>query len=232
MSAHHDCTNCSADHEHFDTGAHAHKRRAAMAWAVAGRLAVLKIGVDLLLLLPSIGGASIAMGAGLAIWALATGVGVLVAGLTMAKRGTPAAAMAGSLATAAITPLLIGVAVLTVPGPALHPLAVAVGYLIGGFGAETLRLVRLRALLGAESREGEVARESAAITAHRDNDLADFLGTGMIGVLVGAYTYLIALLPPLALVLAPLHVAGIALHRRRAIAARRRSESEPQRAAS
>ena len=137
--------------------------------------------------------------------------------LLASRVGRIRALLLGALLAAALTPALAAIAARMDPMAWTFAAMVAVGYLAGAFAAEAVRLWRLRALLGQDTREGEVARDSAAITRDQDRDVADLAATAVMAVLVGGYVWMTGALPVLVVVLVPLHVAIVALLRRTAV---------------
>src|SRR5690625_379672 len=215
------CTHCGehGEHEHLDSREHARTRRRRLALVVAARATIVpRTALLVLLATPAPRSGIWALVAGLAVWALSTGVGVGASALWMPAVGRTAALMRGALVAAGLVPLLaLTAAWLGASSPAgawQYAALVGTGYLAGGFGAEILRVWRLRSLLGQDTREGAVARDSAAITHHQDQDGLDLLATALTGALVGLYVWLTGLLWPLVVVLVPLHVAIVAVRRR------------------
>lgn len=212
------CTHCgdTDDHVHLDPFEHARSRRRQLLHLVVSRAMVTVVAlVVLAVLLPPVALAG-GLAAGLVLWAVSTAAGVLVSTLLLARLGRLRALMYGALLAAALIPALAAVTA-RMDSAGTFAAAVAVGYLAGSYGAESVRLGRLRTLLGQDTRAGEVARDSAAITHDQDHDLTDLLATAGMALLVGCYVYLTGLLAILTVVLVPLHVAIVALRRRQAV---------------
>lgn len=222
MTDPHSCASCGADHDHHDGAAYARRRRRTLLWFTGLRAAIVVVLAAAVLIIGPPGGLALAIGYGIAVWIVATVAGV-VGALALANRlGQAAAAMLGALITAAVAPALLALSVLWSAAPSpTHATAVGLGFLAAAFTAETSRGLQVRALLGSETRAGEVARESAAMTPHQDRDGYELAGTLTIAALIGAYTYLLHVLPVLLIVLLPLNVAVVAYLRRRVIRADR-----------
>ncbi|HLS25186.1 MAG TPA: hypothetical protein VK063_04855 [Beutenbergiaceae bacterium] len=215
------CTHCGehGEHDHVDSREHARSRRRQLALVVIARVLIVLLAGTLVLLTAQEPVAGIwALVAGLAAWALSTGIGVGASALWMPAVGRTAALMRGALAAAALVPVMAVATTRLGISSAMdgwqYAALVGTGYLAGAFGAECVRLWQLRALLGQDTREGEVARDSAAITHQQDQDALDLLATALTGGLVALYVWLTGMLWPLVLVLVPLHVAVVALRRR------------------
>ncbi len=228
------CPHCEDTHahEHVDSRAVVLDRRRRLA-VVSGVRAVLVLLalVGVLLTLPATAGLAL-LGAGVLAWLVATAVGLLVAAVDLSRRAGEAGRSAADerrlvtvsvLTGAALTPALallvalagrVLVAGSDAGAAALVAAAGAAGWLTASATADVVRALRLRALLGAESRAGEVARASAV----RTRDSADEwpqLGTVVItAAVVGVWVALCHLLPAVVVVLVPLHVALVALTRR------------------
>lgn len=227
------CPHCEATHEHQHVDERAvvltHRRRLAVVSGIRGVLAALAM-LGALILLPVTAGLTL-VGSGVLAWLLATATGLAVASLNLARSGgdLPRGSAAerrlvtvSVLTGAVLTPLLallvglLGRAVVEGRGAAAVAVAAAAatGWFVGSALADAVRALRLRALLGAESRAGEVARASSV----RSRDTADEwpqLATGVgTAVVVGLWVALCHLLPVVVVVLVPLHVALVALSRR------------------
>lgn len=213
------CVHCgdTDDHVHLDSAEHARSRRRALLYAVAVRAVTVVAAVLAILLALPAPAALAGLAAGVALWALSTAAGVLTAALLASRLGRIRALMLGALLAAALTPALGAIAARMDPMVWTFAATIAVGYLAGAFAAEAVRLWRLRALLAQDTREGEVARDSAALTRDQDRDLADLAATALMAVLAGGYVWATGVLPLLVLVLVPLHVAIVALLRRTAV---------------
>lgn len=225
------CPHCEATHkhDHVDERAvvRAHRSRLATVSGLRAVVVLLAItGVGLLL--PATA-ALTWVGAGVLAWLVATAVGVLVAAGDLARRGddtrrstTERRLVTVSVLTgAALTPVLAllialaGRAWADGSGAILAvPVAAATGWLAGSAGADVVRALRLRRLLAADSRPGEVARAAAVREReHRDEwrQLATVLATAL---LVGAWVALCQLMPLVVVVLVPLHLALVSGTRR------------------
>lgn len=246
MSQRTTCTHCSDtdDHVHLDSFDHARTRRRQLlrlvlvravivaAVLLGGASGLIFAALDLGAVPPAIGFA-VGVGAGLVLWAMSTGVGVLTSTLVLARLGPLRALMIGALVAAGLVPVLAAGFSWVQPVDWLIAAGTAAGYLAGTYGAESVRLWRLRTLLGQDTRAGEVARDSAAITYAQDQDVADLLASAGVAVLVGCYVWGTGMLTVLVVVLVPLHVAVVAAGRRRAVRQQRRKPVPvPQRAAS
>lgn len=221
MSHSRTCSHCAAgDHDHLDSRDHARTRRRQLAGFIAARIAIMLVALiapAALLSSPGLATVTLAVGIGVALWVLTIAAGVLVSALLLRRVGRVSAMMSGALAAAGLTPPLALGAAAFGPGTWLYATMVAAGFLTGAFTSEAVRLWQLRALLGQDTRAGEVARDSAAITHAQDQDVSDLLSTLLMAALVGAYVWLTGLLWILVVVLVPLHVAVVALRRRKAL---------------
>lgn len=233
MTDGHSCEHCDDDHDHdhVDGAAYARSRRPRLLSLVLLRgLILIAVAAVVVGFGPSVPQSVIAAGVGLAVWVLSTLAGVIGAAVAVRSLGQRRALMVGALTAAAVTPALIALSLPWHNASLWTALALGAGYLAGALSAESVRLLGVRTLLGADTREGEVARESAAMTPEQDRDFAHLLGTLALAVLVGIYATAINALPLLVLVLIPWHVAITALTRRGAV--RRDLTPQPQRAAS
>lgn len=228
------CPHCEETHvhEHVDERAVvlAHRRRLVVVSAIRTVLVLLAL-VGVLLWLPVTAGLTLVASAVLA-WALATAAGLLVASVDLARRGSQgqvAGADSRRLVTvsvltgAVLTPVLallvalVGRAVVDGSGAgaaALTAAAAATGWLTASAAADIVRALRLRALLGAESRAGEVARAAAVRTRDRADEWPQLATVVVTAAVVGLWVGLCHLLPAVVVVLVPLHVALVALSRR------------------
>ncbi|HIZ34866.1 MAG TPA: hypothetical protein H9815_03740 [Candidatus Ruania gallistercoris] len=226
------CPHCEATHEHDHVDERAvvghYRTRLAVVCGVRALLVLLAVA-GVLLWLPPTAGLTL-VGAGVLAWVLATAAGLLVASVDLARRGGDAQQAASErrlvtvsvLTGAALTPVLAllvalvgrawadegAVTVLSVSA------AAATGWLAGSAGAEVVRALRLRSLLVADTRAGEVARASAV--RHREHtgewrQLGTVVATAL---LVGLWVALCQLMPVVAVVLVPLHLALVAGTRR------------------
>ncbi|ACQ80861.1 conserved hypothetical protein [Beutenbergia cavernae DSM 12333] len=210
------CPHCAAgtphDHEVFADRVEA--RRAALArrcWARAV-LATLLVGVVVVLGLRdgnlvtqvlTLAGSAVA-------WALAVVLGLLL-GAMIARRRPPRVVLATSaMCAAGVAPLLAWLLVTLVEPAPLAPLAAGAGWFAAAGAAEVVRAATTRRLLDDAGREGDNARarETRLTQADdaRDDRRALLTAAGFaVAVLV------VGLVPPSALVLAPLAAALAAL---------------------
>lgn len=228
------CPHCEETHahEHVDSRAVvlAHRRRLAVVSAARIVLVLLAV-VGVLLWLPATAGLAL-IASGVLAWALATAAGLLVASLDLARQGGQGqAAGAGSrrlvtvsvLTGAALTPVaallvaLAGRALVDGTGPgaaAMVATAAGTGWLTASAAADVVRALRLRSLLGAESRAGEVARAAAVRTRDRADEWTQLATVVVTAAVVALWVGLCHQLPAVVVVLVPLHVALVALSRR------------------
>lgn len=231
------CAHCdgSGPHEHPDVPAIVRDRRGSLtAWAAGGAAAWLVLAGVPLAVASGAGTGTTALahaGLGALAWAAATGTGLLTAGWLQRRptRGPLAGLVGGTLATAAVTPLLaLGVALVADPGSGASALrlayAAAGGWLTGGLVAETVRHLRLRSLLLAQGPDGEAARDAAVAWNQAGRrgpaggrrpagpgDGGRLAGAVLGAAAFGAWVALLAGLPALVLVLVPLQVGVAAL---------------------
>lgn len=158
--------------------------------------------------------------AGAVAWALATGVGLLVAGSLHRpdRAGTAAPALAlGGVAAAAAAPVLALAVVLLFPPamPAPSPDAAwalswpaaawaGTGWLAATLAADVVAALRLRVLLRSPDRRGERARSAVARKPHHTRNLL-----GSVGAALAFATWVagFGLLPALVVVAVPLHAS-------------------------
>lgn len=220
MTETHACPHCDStdSHVHLDSAEHARTRRSRLLSLIGSRLGLLIAAAAALAVLAPSTWWLVGAGLGLVAWVVVTGAGVVAGSVSAARTSRLRALMIGALSAAALTPLA-ALALALVRG-SVDPWfagAAAVGFFAGAAGAEALRMWRLRALFGQDTRAGEIARDAAALTRDRDNDAGDLAWTALQAVLVGGWVLLCALLPVLAIVLVPLHVAAVTLIRRQAL---------------
>ncbi len=222
------CPHCEAthEHEHVDERAVVDGYRRTLARASAARMAVILVTLTAVLL-GSLGLLALA-GLGLLSWAVVTGAGWGAAVVDLARRPHSGTRMGTAqrderrfvlvsvLTGAALTPLAaLGLALTAGAVVEAHPLTVAgaaaAGWFAGSATAETISNLRLRALLVADTRAGEVARE-AAVRLRKHTHEWRGLGTAAATAIVVGIELLVCLwLPILVIVLIPLHVAVAAL---------------------
>ena len=223
------CPHCEATHEHDHVDEHAvvHAHRSRLGIVSALRVVVVLlaiVGVGRLLPATAV---LIWIGAGVLAWLVATAVGVLVAAANLARRGddtrrstTERRLVTVSVLTgAALTPVLALLIALAGRASAdasivAVSVAAATGWLAGSAGADVVRALRLRRLLAAESRPGEVARAAAVREREHSDEWRQLVTVLATALLVGAWVALCQLMPIVVVVLVPLHLALVAGTRR------------------
>ena len=223
------CPHCEATHEHDHVDEHAVVRahRSRLGTVSALRVVVVLLAIVAMILLLPATAALTWVGAGVLAWLVATAVGVLVAAANLARRGddtrrstTERRLVTVSVLTgAALTPvlaLLIALAGRTWADASIVAVSVAAatGWLAGSAGADVVRALRLRRLLAAESRPGEVARAAAVREREHSDEWRQLLTVLATALLVGAWVALCQLMPVVVVVLVPLHLALVAGTRR------------------
>ena len=223
------CPHCEATHEHDHVDEHAVVRahRSRLGTVSALRVVVVLLAIVAMILLLPATAALTWVGAGVLAWLVATAVGVLVAAANLARRGddtrrstTERRLVTVSVLTgAALTPvlaLLIALAGRTWADASIVAVSVAAatGWLAGSAGADVVRALRLRRLLAAESRPGEVARAAAVREREHSDEWRQLVTVLATALLVGAWVALCQLIPIVVVVLVPLHLALVAGTRR------------------
>lgn len=223
------CPHCEATHEHdhVDERAVVRAHRSRLGTVSALRVLVVLLAiVGVGLLLPATAVLTW-VGAGVLAWLVATAMGVLVAAANLARRGddtrrstTERRLVTVSVLTgAALTPVLA--LLIALAGRAwadasivVVSVAAATGWLAGSAGADVVRALRLRRLLAAESRPGEVARAAAVREREHSDEWRQLVTVLATALLVGAWVALCQLMPVVVVVLVPLHLALVAGTRR------------------
>lgn len=229
------CPHCDQTHEHTHTDPRevvlAFRRRLATVTTVRLVLLVAALAAALLLLAPT---AVLTFACtGLLAWALAMAGGLVAGTVDLNRRGGAAVARSQAsqqrfmtvsvLAGAAITPvlaLLIALADRAWTGGTdlASGLPVAAGAAVGWLGVsavvESARSLRMRALLGADTRAGEGAREAAVDLGGHTAQWRELFTMALTAVLVGLWVVGCFLIPFLVVVLVPLHVAVAVFSRR------------------
>ncbi|WP_168211578.1 hypothetical protein [Ruania zhangjianzhongii] len=223
------CPHCEATHEHDHVDERAvvrgYRSRLAVVSGLRAALVLLAV-VTVGLLLPATAGLTW-VGAGLLAWLIATAVGLLVASADLARRdgNAPRTATERRLVTvsvltgAALTPvlaLLVALAGRAWADGSIVAVAVAAatGWLAGSAAADVVRALRLRGLLAADSRAGEVSRASAVREREHSDEWRQLVTVVATALIMGLWVALCWLLPAVAVVLVPLHLALVAGTRR------------------
>lgn len=230
MTQTHTCPHCDSTdaHVHLDSAEYARGRRSRLLLLIVIRVTLLLAGLAALLLGATGSDGLLGLGSGLGLWGVVTAAGVLGGAMAARRLSRLRSLMIGALLAGALTPLAALVVALLGPAPTVgFAAAVALGHYAGAAGAESFRMWRLRTLFGQDTRAGEIARDAATRTRDRDGDVADLIWTLAVSIIVGVWVFLTGLLPVLAVVLVPLHVAIVAMVRRRALI---RSAGGPARA--
>lgn len=198
----HTCAHCDSteDHEHLDEkglvdGFLSQLRTSGMVRIVLGLAAAVAGFVYV----------PMAVVTGVAGWAIATGAGIAAMSAARIKLGTAKAVVLGTVASAAITPVLAWAIATWVGRDLPVALAAAGGWFAAIAVAELVRDRNLSALLTADSRDGEAARQGVLF----GNPTSPWVGLAwsiFTAGLVGLWVWVIGLLPLAVLPLVPLHV--------------------------
>jgi hypothetical protein len=209
------CDHCddSVPHRHVDEKPLVEGYRTALRRSVLGVAAVgLLLAVAVVL-----GGraAALAIPLGAAAWTVSSAVGLLVLSLVQTRRPTPAAVIAGAVATAAAAPLLaLLVAAASDGAIGWRALAGTLGWLAVSGTVSGIRAGQLGALLTSHTREGEAARSGVVRTDGRPSPYIEAAWLVATAVVFGLCVAATAALPVLVVVLVPLNVALAVLSRR------------------
>lgn len=209
------CEHCddSVPHEHVDEKPLVEGYRTALRRSVLGVAAVgLALAVAVLL-----GGraAALAIPLGAVAWVVASAVGLLVLSLVRTRRSTPAAVIAGAVATSAAAPLLaLLVASAADGGIGWRAAAATLGWLAVSGTVSGVRAGQLGTLLTAHTREGEAARSGVIRTGGRPSPTIEAAWLVATAVVFGLCVAATAALSVLVVVLVPLNVAVAVLSRR------------------
>lgn len=231
------CPHCDESHEHTHLDPRevvlSLRKRLAAVTTVRAVLLALSLAAGLLLLSPT---AVLTFAcAGIVAWALAMAAGLVAGSIDLNRRGGSVAAgsratqdrfmtvsvLAGAAATPILALLLALVGRSFTGGTGLAeavPVAAgsAVGWLAVSAVVESVRSMRMRNLLGAESRAGEGAREAAVSLDGDTVQWRELVTMALTALLVGVWVLACSLIPLLVVVLVPLHVALAVFSRRMA----------------
>lgn len=212
------CEHCddSVPHQHVDEQplVEAYRRDLLRAALAACSLTLAGLAVTIALTWPTTGTPT-AFFHGMAAWALATGVGLVVF-LAAARSTTSAAAViAGAIATAAVSPILALLVAYLVPGPIwVRGLTAGMGWLTLSLVVSGFRTGKLRNQLIAYTRDGEAARSAVVRTGGRPSPYVEagwLVSTAVVFALCVVAT---AAMPIVTGVLVPLNAALAVLTRR------------------
>ncbi|MPV38310.1 hypothetical protein [Georgenia subflava] len=203
------CEHCddSVPHEHLDVralvtrSADRARTRALRMLAVAGGLAVVTAVVGVTIAGP--GRAFGALGVAVLGWLLVTAVAVAAVGVGRARTSDARALVLAALVSAGLAPL-VALAVAALGGGWSGALVAGSAWLLCGAVADVVRSRTWRRLLLTPGEAGEHARARAVAERDSSRDLTRWLAQG---VLVGASTWLLGVLPLAVVVLVPLAVA-------------------------
>lgn len=229
------CPHCDETHEHTHVDPRelvlGLRRRLVTVTALRGILLVAGLLASMLLLPPT---AVLTFACtGVLAWALAMAAGLVAGSVDLNRRGGADAAKTRAaqerfmtvsvLAGAAATPvlaLLIALAGRSWTGAAglSEALGVAAGAGVGWLAVsvivESVRSMRMRSLLGADTRAGEGAREAAVDMGGRTAQWRELVTMVLTAVLVGVWVLGCFLMPLLVVVLVPLHLVLAVFSRR------------------
>ncbi|UFU05299.1 hypothetical protein [Ruania halotolerans] len=223
----HVCPHCDATHEHdhIDERAVVAVLRSRLLRYAGVRIAVGVLALATAALLgPSL---LIASAAAALAWALVTAIGMTAATIDLAHKPSDGRSRAQEsrfvlvsvLIGAALAPVAaLGLALLAplVPTGSPQPhlawaLAGAAGWFAGAAGAEVVAELRLRHLLGSDTRPGEVARENAVRLREHTREGRILIAVLATAGALGLEILLCLWMPVVVVVLIPLHVAVAAL---------------------
>lgn len=229
------CPHCDETHEHTHTDPRevvlGFRRRLAAVTTVRLVLLVAALAAALILWAPT---AVLTFAcAGVLAWALAMAAGLVAGTVDLNRRGGATAAKSQAaqrrfmtvsvLAGAAVTPVLALLVALagrawTGSTELSAGLGVAAGAAVGWLAVsaviESVRSLRMRTLLGADTRAGEGAREAAVDLGGHTAQWRELFTMALTAVLVGVWVVGCFLIPFLVVVLVPLHVALAVFTRR------------------
>lgn len=209
------CEHCddSVPHTHVDEQPLVERYRRDLMRAVLAVAAVGVIGLAVVLVLAM--DAAFGLVLGLAAWAVATIVGLIVFLALRRARTTPVAVIGGAIATAAVSPILALVVAYLAPGTiGARALAAGLGWLAVSALVTAVRTGRLRDQLVAHTRDGEAARSAIVRTGGRPSPYIEAGWLVLTALVFGLCVAATALMPVLTGVLVPLNAALAVLTRR------------------
>lgn len=206
----HSCDHCASaeDHHALDEKGIVDAYRGALSAA-----GIVRIVLALALVVSSVMWAPLGIVAGLAAWAVATGAGILVMSAASRRAGTARAVILGTVASAALLPVGAWATTMWLGGSLAVALAAASGWFAALAVVEFLRDRKLGAVLIADSRDGEAARQGVLF----GSPVSPWLGlawSAFTAALFGAWVGLIGLVPLAVLPLIPLQVVLALLSRK------------------
>lgn len=209
------CEHCddSMPHKHVDERPLVERYRRELlrsGLAVAGVCAVwlaLALALDW--------SAVLGLGLGMAAWALASGIGLVVFARMRGERSAAHAVIGGAIATAAISPILALLVAALAPGtPMTRGVTAGLGWLVISALVSGIRAGRLRDQLVAHTRDGEAARSAVVRTAGRPSPYIEAAWLVLTAVVFAVCVTATALMPIVTGVLVPLNAAIAVLSRR------------------
>jgi len=210
-AAGHSCAHCDSaeDHHALDEKGIVDSFRAAVKASGIARIAI-----AVALLASAALWAPLGILAGALAWAAATGAGILAVSASGRRYGSANAVILGTVASAAIAPLAALGTVAWLGGSMDSALAGASGWFFAVAIVEFLRDRKLSAILIADSRDGEAARQGVLF----GEPVSPWVGLGwsmFTAALFGLWVWLVGLLPLAVLPLIPLHVVLALFSRKR-----------------
>lgn len=200
--------------EHVDAYAVVVARRRSLATFSWVRITIAVVVLAALLVLMPFPTTAVAVAAGLISSALTTAMGLLAAVVVGTRVPPLRRVLAAVVTAAALTPVAALLVALALDGAPSVPLGAALGWFLGAGSSGVVRAGRLRALLGSDTRAGEVARDAAVRTREEASDTADLTWTLITAAVFGLWVLVCSVLPVVAAVLVPLHVVLVVLTRR------------------
>lgn len=210
-AAGHSCAHCEApeDHHALDEKGIVDSYRGALVSSGIARLVIaLAVSASALLWAP------LAILAGVAGWVVATAAGVLAVSVTTARSGRGNAVIIGTVVSAAALPVAAWASAMWLGDSPTIALAAASGWFAAMAAVEFLRDRKLSALLVADSRDAEAARQGVLF----GNPISPWVGLGwslLTAGLFGLWVWVTGVMPLALLPLIPLQVV-VALASRRA----------------
>lgn len=206
----HSCAHCDSaeDHHAVDVKGIVDSFRSTLRGAAIARIAIAAVA-----LVAGLIWAPVVVAAGAAAWFIATLAGLGVVTATRGKYGTGNALVLGTVASAAIMPITAWLTSMWAGGSWSVAVAGAAGWFFAVMIVESLRDRKLSALLIADTRDGEAAREGVLF----GNPISPWVGLGWsvsTALFFGLWIWVTGLLPLAVIPLIPLQVALAILSRK------------------
>lgn len=211
-AAGHSCAHCDSaeDHHALDEKGIVDSYRSALTTS-----GIVRALIAVALLASALLWAPVAILAGVGGWILATGAGLLAVTAFQGRYGTTNSVVLGTVASAALVPVAAWATSMWIGASPTAAIAAGSGWFATLAVVEFLRDRKLSALLIADSREAEAARQGVLF----GNPVSPWAGLGWSGftaALFGLWVWVIGVLPFALLPLIPLQVVLALLSRRSA----------------